>query len=139
MSDKRQQSPREKKPGRPRTKEARTAAALALATGTTIRSAAESTGMSERQLREWRKDPDFMAQVDGFLREITDQTIGLQARLRAAALVRVGQALPNPDDRIGVRAADVLLRNTNTPISATTTDDSDGLLMAYLTALGPDA
>lgn len=79
-----------------------------------------------------------MAQVDGFLREIIDQTIGLQARLRAAALVRVGQALPNPDDRIGVRAADVLLRNTNTPTSATVTEDSDGLLLAYLTGLGPE-
>lgn len=138
MTDKRQQTPRQKKPGRPRTKEARTAAALALATGTTIRSAAESTGISERQLRQWRKEPEFIAQVDGFLREIIDQTIGLQARLRAAALVRVGQALPNPDDRIGVRAADVLLRNTNTPTSATVTEDSDGLLLAYLTGLGPE-
>lgn len=134
MTDKQRQSTRKK--GRPRSPEAREAAALALATGATIRSAAEQVGVNESTLRLWKSDPEFVAQIAAFRAEITEQTIGLEARLRAAALVRAGQSLQNPDDRIGVRAADVLLRNTGrSGLVNLDSNDADGTLLAYLRSL----
>ena len=122
--------------GRARTPEAREAAALALATGSTVRDSAHRAGVDETTLRRWRNDPEFIARVGEFRQEITEQTIHLEAAYRVAALDRAAQALPNPDDRIGVRAADVLLRNTARPPQVTAGDDVDGTLLTYLRSLG---
>lgn len=137
MPDKTRQ-PAKKKPatGRPRTPEAKEAAALKLAAGWTILDTAAEIGVNQDTVRRWRRDPDFLAMVAAFRAEITERTLNLEATLRAQALLRAAKALPNPDDRIGVRAADVLLRNTAKPLEQAATTDADGQLLTYLRSLG---
>lgn len=129
-------TPKRPPAGRARSPEARESAALALATGQTIKSAAETVGVNEKTVRTWRLDPEFLALVSTFRAEITDRTIGLEARLRYEAFIRAAQGLQNPDDRVGLRAADVLLRNTNRSAATDPLDNSEGTLLAYLRALG---
>lgn len=127
-----------KKParGRPRTAEAREAVALALATGATVTDAAARVKVDPSTVYDWRKDPTFIARVGELRHELTERTLNMEAAYRVEALDRARLGLANPDDRIGVRAADVLLRNTARPIGLVTASEADGALITYLRSLG---
>ena len=129
-------TPAKKPAGRPRTAEAREAVALALATGATIVDAAARANVNPSTVYDWRKDPEFTGRVAELRHELTERTLSLEAAYRVEALDRARLGLANPDDRIGVRAADVLLRNTARPAGLTVDVDADGALLAYLRSLG---
>jgi transposase-like protein len=62
-------------------------AALAIASGSSIRKVARDLGLDERTLRRWLKNAGFKAKVERYRAEFTSQTIG---RLTAASSAAVG-------------------------------------------------
>ena len=66
--------------GKSRSSAARHAAALALATGKTVRAAAKLAGVGERTLHRWIKRPAFKRAIHRHRQRLTDEVVGQLAR-----------------------------------------------------------
>lgn len=84
---------------------ARQAAAVALAGGAQVQTAAKKAGVSERTLYRWLRDPNFQQAVAEIRRQAVDQAVGLLAHGSAAAALTLCSLLQATSEGVRLRAA----------------------------------
>ena len=83
----------------------REAAALALASGRTIKAAAKETKVGERTLHRWLKtDPSFRQRVTDYRDEFVSQTVGRLSALSVKATDTVAGLLDSEDEKVQIQA-----------------------------------
>jgi hypothetical protein len=86
-------------------------AAVALASGRSVRVAARSAGIGERTLHRWRTEPPFVERVRDLQAELLRRAVGRlsQAMPQAAAMLR--KLLASGNERVQLAAASKLLES----------------------------
>ncbi len=85
-------------------------AALALASGQSIRGTATAVGLNERTVRRWARAPTFKAKVERLRAEMTDQALGRLVGLAAGAAGVLGKLMLEADsDATRLAAAKAIL------------------------------
>src|SRR5438270_14078597 len=90
-------------------KDAKTAAAVALATGKNVRESAKAAGIGERTLHRWRADPAFCRQVADLKTEMFGQTMGRLTDLSVQAANVLGELLKANGDKTRLQAAQAII------------------------------
>jgi transposase-like protein len=88
------------------------AAAMALATGRTIRAAAQKANVSERALRNWMAEEGFRARVDELRSLMFRRAVGVLCSLAARAGRTLGKLLGSESEKVQLGAAKTILEST---------------------------
>jgi hypothetical protein len=80
----------------------------ALVTGCTHEQAAAKAGCSCRTVDRRATDPAFRRRLDGVRHEVLSRVTDAVTNTLLAAVARLSSALANPDDDVGIRAANTL-------------------------------
>lgn len=83
--------------------------ALLLASGWTMKAAAEDTKVGERTAHEWKSDPAFKARVAALRAEILERSVGIMASATSAAAAKLVELLKDDNPAIRLRAATAIL------------------------------
>jgi hypothetical protein len=94
-------------PKQPNPKKSRALAALA--SGSTVKVAAQAAGVHERTVFLWLTDPAFKADVNKLRARLVDQTLGKLSRAATRSAAGLAKLLDNPDANIRLRAATAVL------------------------------
>jgi hypothetical protein len=86
------------------------AAVAALLTHPTIREAAAAANIDERTLRNWLKDPDFVAAYSEARRELLEHAIGLLQGSIGAAVAKLKKLMKSGNPAIELKAAMAIIQ-----------------------------
>jgi hypothetical protein len=95
-------------PGRQR-RQAAGVAALALAVGKPVRTAAQEAGVGERTLYSWLRQPVFKGRVSELRERLISEAVGRLSRAMAAAVQVLVRLLKSEDEVTRLRAARAIL------------------------------
>jgi hypothetical protein len=88
----------------------REAVALAIASGRSLRQAAEQCGAGERTVKRWHaEDPSFRRRVAELRSEMFDEAVGLLSRLGGKAALVLGLLLDSASEKVRLQAARTVL------------------------------
>jgi transposase-like protein len=90
-------------------KQAAGVAALALATGKTVREAARKAGIGETTLYKWLRKPAFKARVTELRERMVAEAVGKLSRGMAGAAATLERLLKSKDERVKLAAAKAIL------------------------------
>jgi hypothetical protein len=93
---------------------ARSAAAVALASGLTHKAAAGQAGIGSRTLRDWLREPEFRARVERIRAAMVGRAIGKVSRQLARNIDRLSEIAEGKDERAAVAAMRALLDHWKT-------------------------
>ena len=88
---------------------AKTAAALALASGLTQTEAAKKVGIGERTLRRWLKQDDFRQSVAAAKREMVSRAVAMLADASTEAATTLRQLLQADSESVRLNAAKAII------------------------------
>jgi hypothetical protein len=86
-------------------------AAVALASGHSVRGAAGAVGIGERTLYRWRDDPAFAQRVRDLQAELVRRAVGRLSRAMPKAAVKLRKLLASESEKIQLAAAGKLLES----------------------------
>jgi hypothetical protein len=84
-------------------------AALLLAGGATVKDAAAGAGVSERAVRNWKRDPPFQARVEELRSELFGHAVGRLAGHHGKAADVLGALLDSDSEGVRLKAARAIL------------------------------
>ncbi|WP_405599559.1 hypothetical protein OG741_19325 [Streptomyces sp. NBC_01410] len=90
--------------------ETRSAAVALLARGMSTDAVGAEIGMSGRQIRRWRDEPEFRAEVEAARRAVLDESVAALTSAVRKAVDTLTAALDDPSAVIRVRAASEIVR-----------------------------
>src|SRR5262245_54847023 len=88
---------------------AATVAAVALASGSTVKVAARKAGISVRCLANWRRKPAFERLVNRYRDQLVDEAVGQVSKDLSAATAVLRKLLKSRQEQVQLRAAAELL------------------------------
>ena len=90
----------------------RDAAALAIARGQNVKTAAKETGVGLRTLHRWlTKDQDFQRRIDELRDDLFSQAVGRLSDLSGRAADTLGELLGSKDEKVRLQACRAVLES----------------------------